>query len=253
MMIRKLRICVALSLGIIGVVLVGWAYFIFSAIRVVSLNAQVGWAQTTFGRTLQNFSSSAIPLGLPEHINIQHEPNDPQEFVEALGRLPNTVRSVTISIGDSPLASRVLDEVIEMEGVSKVIALGCTISDESLARLTESLSLRTLVLSGNQQSFHHFSENSCVEVLEVEATMLDVEGLNRILTTRKLKELSIVGNTLGFTSLLNVNWDNQSLEMLVLGDIGEVSAAQIHTLVNTIKKGSPKVNAVYVNNQMVAR
>jgi len=253
MMLQHLKRWMAVSLVIVGAVLVVWAYGAWQAIRVVSANTEVFWAKGALSSLLRYCSPSGTPVGLPEGINIQTVPDDPQAFVRAIGRLPNTVREVTIAVGNDPMATQVLEKVIEMKGVSEVNAYGCEMTDESLMRLTGSPSLRTLALSGNQQSFHAFSPDSRVESLEMDKTLLDLEGLNRVLGIQTLKELSIVGNALDYDALLKVNWNNASLEFLVLGDLGEVTPEQIQRLADTIKKGCPRISAIYANQQNVIR
>lgn len=253
MMLQHLKRWMAALLAIAGVVSVMWAYPTWQAIRVVSANAEVFWAKGALSRLLQYCSPSGTTVGLPGEINIQTVPDDPQAFVRAVGRLPNTVREVTIAVGNDPMATLVLDKVIEMKGVSEVNAYGCEMTDESLMRLTGSPSLRTLSLSGNQQSFHAFSPVSRVESLEMDKTLLDLKGLNRVLGIRTLKVLSIVENALDYDALLKVNWNSASLEGVVLGYIGEVSPEQIQRLADTIKKGCPKISEIYVNQRNVIR
>jgi hypothetical protein len=250
-MIRHIKFWIAVSFCILCIALMTWVYPTWKAIRVVSAGSQVTWNESALSRLLKYFSSSISPLGIPESINMQNVPNDTEEFVRALGQLPNTLRSATISMGNDPVAPLVVNKIIRMNGLSTLKVYGCTISDSSLAKLTELPNLRSLALSSNEQSFHKFSPRSHVEILELEATKLDQEGLRCVLNVQTLKELSIVDNTLDFDSLLSVNWRNPSLAGLVLGYVGEVTSDQIRALVDTIKKGCPKIEEIYLNNQNV--
>lgn len=227
-----------------------WTYRTLAAIRVVSSNAAVVWSKDWLSEKLQKCSPS---LGLPEDFILQSAPGNPEALVQALGWLPDTLQSATIALGDDPLAPRVTAKIIENKGLRKLLVHGCPISDSLLIEITRLPSLRVLALSGTEQSFHHFSPSSRVLELELDKTRLDLVGLNRVLSVQTLENLSIVENEIEFDSLLKANWNHPSLMTLELGSYNSITDDPIEALVKLIKRGCPKIKAIYINQRDVAK